>query len=52
MVLDSTCTMGFYIVVLRDEGIPMPTGAGHNNRLDDFISIVEPRDIPPADVEF
>ena len=30
----------------------MPTGVGHNNRLKVVVSVVEPSDIPPADVEF
>ena len=34
--VDNTCMMGSCIVVLGDECIPMPTGVGHNNRLNDI----------------
>ena len=52
MILDSTCKMGSCTGVLRDEYIPVPTGLGYNNRLKDILSVVEPSDIPLADVEF
>ena len=52
MILDNTCTMGSCIVVLKDECIRTPMGVGHNNRLNDIVSVVEPNDIPLADVEF
>ena len=51
VVLDNACTMGSCIVVLKDDCIPVQTGVGHN-RLDDIVSVVEPGDIPLADVEF
>ena len=44
--------MGSGIAVLQDERIPMPTGVGHNNRLHDTVSVLQPSDIPLADVEF
>ena len=44
--------MGSCTGVLRDEYIPVPTGVGYNNRLKDILSVVEPSDIPLADVEF
>ena len=40
------------IFVLKDECIPMPTGVGNNNRLNDVVAVVEPCDIPLADEEF
>ena len=43
--------MGSYIVVLKDECIPMPSDVGHNNRLDDIVSVAQASDIPLADVE-
>ena len=52
MILDNTCTMGSCIVVFRDNCIPLPTGVGHNRRLNDIVSVVEPSDIPLTDVEF
>ena len=52
MILDKTCTMGSCIAVSKDECIPMLMGVGHNNRLTYIISVVEPSDIPLADVEF
>ena len=50
--LDNTCTMVSRIFVLKDECIPMPTGVGNNNRLNDVVAVVEPCDIPLADEEF
>ena len=44
--------MGSCIVVLKDDCIPMPSGVGHNDRLKDIVSVVQPSDIPLADVEF
>ena len=35
VILDNTCTMGSCIVVSKDKYLPMPTGAGPNNRLND-----------------
>ena len=52
VILDNTCMMGSCTVVLKDECIPMPTDIGHNNRLNNIASVVEPTDIPLADVEF
>ena len=52
MVLDNMFTMCSCFVVLKDDCIPVPTGVGHNNRLNDIVSVVEPRDIPLVDVEF
>ena len=46
------CTMGSCIVILKDERIPMLTDVGHNNLLDDIVSVVEPSDIPLAYLEF
>ena len=43
--------MGSCIVVLKDKYIPMPTGVGHNSSLSDIVYVVEPSDIPLADVE-
>ena len=40
------------IFVLKDECIPMPTGVGFNNRLNDIVSVVEPSNLLLADVEF
>ena len=51
VILDKRCTMGSFIAS-EDECIPMPMGVGHNNRLNDIVSVVEPSDIPLADVEF
>ena len=45
VILYNTCTMGSCIVVLKDECIPMPTGVGNNNRLNEIVSVVEPNDI-------
>ena len=54
VILNNMCTMGSYIVVFKDECIPILTGIGHNNELNDFVSVVEPSDIPLAlaDTEF
>ena len=52
VIVDNTCTMGSFVVVLKDECIPLPTGVEHNNRLNDIVSVVEPSDTPLADVEF
>ena len=30
----------------------MPRVVGHNNRLNDIVSVVEPSDVPLADVDF
>ena len=52
VILHNTFTTGACIVVLKDECTPMPTGVGHNNRLNDIVSGIEPGDVPLADVEF
>ena len=52
VILDDTCTMGSSIVVLKDECIPMPSDVGHNNRLNDIVSVAQASDIPLADMEF
>ena len=44
--------MGSSIVVLKDECIPMPSDVGHNNRLNDIVSVAQASDIPLADMEF
>ena len=44
--------MGSCVVALKNEFFSMPTGVGHNDRLNDIVSVVEPSDIPLADVEF
>ena len=50
VILDNTCTMVSCIVIMKDACIPVPTGVGRNNRLNDVV--VEPSDIPSLDVEF
>lgn len=42
--------MGSFVVVLKDDCIPMPMEIGHN-RLNDAVSLLEPSDISLADVE-
>ena len=48
VTLDNTSTTGSFIVVLTDDCIPMPTAVGHNNRLIDIVTVVEPSDISLA----
>ena len=43
---------GLWYFILKDEYILMPTGIEHSNRLSDIVSVVEPSEIPLADVEF
>ena len=52
MILGNTCMMGFCNVILKDECIPILVGLGHNSRLSNIVSVVEPSDVPPVDVEF
>ena len=52
VILDNKCTTGFCIAVLKDKCIPMPTGVGHTNRLNDIVSVVESSYILLAIVEF
>ena len=52
VILDNTYSIGSCIVVLKNECILMPTGVGHNSRLNDVVSVTELSDIPLTDVEF
>ena len=44
--------MGSCTVVSKDARIPMPTDVRYSDRLNDIVSVVEPSDVPPVDVEF
>ena len=44
--------MRFCVVLLKDECVALPTGVGHNSRLDGMFPVVVPSDILMEDAEF